>query len=66
MGDSEDSLLKLLEYSGVKIGAVNPRVIQAWFDTDCSDLLKWMCSYIKNKNYLTNEEEYELVYFNIG
>lgn len=62
----EDNLLKLLEDSGVKRGAVNPRVIQAWFDTDCSDLLKWICCYVKKENYLSNEEEYEFAYSNIS
>lgn len=60
----EENFLKLLNDSGVKLGAVNPRLIQAWFDTDCSDLLQWMCSHIKKENYLSDEEEYEFVYSN--
>ncbi|XP_008196265.3 uncharacterized protein LOC103313822 isoform X2 [Tribolium castaneum] len=54
-----DELITLFAKLNVRIGDLEPRVIKAWFDTDCKDLLEWICASITEDCYISPQEEHE-------
>lgn len=62
MCDSEDDLLTLFKQFNIRTGKLNPCNIKAWFDTDCADLLKWLCSSLTEDCYISPQEQFESVH----
>ncbi|XP_044263853.1 uncharacterized protein LOC123010795 [Tribolium madens] len=52
-------LIALFEKLNVRTGKLKPSVIKAWFDTDCKDLLQWICTSITEDCYVSPQEECE-------